>query len=518
MKNLLPKRVSLFGLIGVILSFPVISNEALSNPVDTLSLPLKFACPLNVVDLKLVDFDDDGISEILVGFNSDSARAGVLDPVTQTWVWQSPGFGGEIYTVAVGDRNEDGFLDIVCGGQHSDSSIGYIKIFDGPDFDSVCTLSGFDEKVLSTAVSARGLDSLPRIFVGTYFDHDSCYEYVYGMDCKGIESGRLYVLDGKNLAIEDISTVGAVREILVQDMNADTHGQLFLGMDYLSMYESPLPIDFTEMHSWITESASDYSHDFNLYNIWMQGGGLTWVDFDALKVGEFNGGVSNFIVGSGRLAWWTSRKNQLACWNESTTDLEWSIEWDFGWYAHNYVTDLAVCSFSGEETDAICAAYRNGLIELKSAFDGSNLSISPLLHSIYHLEAGNVDQDNFIEICVTSADSLYVYETEFITTDVDEIKDHFSLEDFCLFQNYPNPFNPETKIRFTIPATSEVTLKIYNILGKEVRTFEKRYKAGSHTLTWDGKNSSGEDVASGVYLYKLSAGNHRETRKMVLLR
>ena len=74
MKKLLLKKAPgllSFGLAGVILLLLVIEQEALSNPADTLSLPLKFARPLEVVDLKLVDFDDDGVSEILVGFKAD---------------------------------------------------------------------------------------------------------------------------------------------------------------------------------------------------------------------------------------------------------------------------------------------------------------------------------------------------------------------------------------------------------------------------------------------------------------
>ena len=89
---------------------------------------------------------------------------------------------------------------------------------------------------------------------------------------------------------------------------------------------------------------------------------------------------------------------------------------------------------------------------------------------------------------------------------------------FCLFQNYPNPFNPQTNIRFDLPLASNVTITIYSILGEKVREFEKRYEAGAHTLMWDGKNSSGKDVTSGVYFYKLNAGNYQETRKMVLIR
>ncbi len=83
-----------------------------------------------------------------------------------------------------------------------------------------------------------------------------------------------------------------------------------------------------------------------------------------------------------------------------------------------------------------------------------------------------------------------------------------------LFQNYPNPFNPSTTIKFNLPRSSEVTLKIYNILGEEVATLlSASLLSGSYKYEWD---ASG--LASGVYLYKLEAGEHVEVRKMVLMK
>jgi hypothetical protein len=89
---------------------------------------------------------------------------------------------------------------------------------------------------------------------------------------------------------------------------------------------------------------------------------------------------------------------------------------------------------------------------------------------------------------------------------------------FSLFQNYPNPFNPQTNIRYDIPLELNVTITIYSTLGEKIWEMENHYEAGSYTLMWDGKNSSGKDVASGIYFYKLIAGNYHATRKMVLLR
>jgi hypothetical protein len=87
---------------------------------------------------------------------------------------------------------------------------------------------------------------------------------------------------------------------------------------------------------------------------------------------------------------------------------------------------------------------------------------------------------------------------------------------FLLFQNYPNPFNPSTNIEFALSKSSKVMLKVYDILGREIKTLINEEKpAGTHSLQFDaGRNH----LTSGVYFYRLIAGGFSETRKMVLLR
>jgi len=90
---------------------------------------------------------------------------------------------------------------------------------------------------------------------------------------------------------------------------------------------------------------------------------------------------------------------------------------------------------------------------------------------------------------------------------------------FQLHQNYPNPFNPATRIRYDLSNTAFVKLVIFDILGRRVRVLENRtMPAGSHEVVWNGKTASGFDASSGIYFYKLEAGNHSEVRKMVLLK
>ncbi|MCL5268198.1 MAG: discoidin domain-containing protein [Bacteroidetes bacterium] len=85
---------------------------------------------------------------------------------------------------------------------------------------------------------------------------------------------------------------------------------------------------------------------------------------------------------------------------------------------------------------------------------------------------------------------------------------------FALSQNYPNPFNPTTTISYQLPSNAFVTLKVYDILGREVATLvDAEQTAGSHEVSFNGGT-----VASGVYIYRITAGNHTATRKMVLLK
>lgn|GEM_PF-3562909 len=89
---------------------------------------------------------------------------------------------------------------------------------------------------------------------------------------------------------------------------------------------------------------------------------------------------------------------------------------------------------------------------------------------------------------------------------------------YQLGQNYPNPFNATTSIRFALPIDGKVTLKIYNLAGQVVKVFQEQMSAGYQTIIWDGANSNGEKVASGVYFYRLDVGTWTDIKKMLLLK
>jgi hypothetical protein len=108
-------------------------------------------------------------------------------------------------------------------------------------------------------------------------------------------------------------------------------------------------------------------------------------------------------------------------------------------------------------------------------------------------------------------DSVYKWDSGLLTS-VKEI--NFIAESYNLEQNYPNPFNPSTTINFSVPSSEFVTLKVFDVIGNELATLVNEEKStGSYEVKFDAKG-----LSSGIYFYKLTAGNFIETKKMILIR
>jgi hypothetical protein len=100
-----------------------------------------------------------------------------------------------------------------------------------------------------------------------------------------------------------------------------------------------------------------------------------------------------------------------------------------------------------------------------------------------------------------------------------EVTALFIPTEYVLSQNYPNPFNPSTTFTYDVPEVSDVTIRVYSLLGKEVRTlYSKQQMPGRYTEVWDGTDNSGRKLASGVYFLRMQAGSFSKLRKMTLIR
>jgi hypothetical protein len=90
---------------------------------------------------------------------------------------------------------------------------------------------------------------------------------------------------------------------------------------------------------------------------------------------------------------------------------------------------------------------------------------------------------------------------------------------FALHQNYPNPFNPVTSIRFDVPEESRVLLDIYNVTGQKVATLVNgNMQPGFHSIRWNGTNENGKQLASGMYIYRISSSKFTDVKKLILMK
>ena len=159
-------------------------------------------------------------------------------------------------------------------------------------------------------------------------------------------------------------------------------------------------------------------------------------------------------------------------------------------------------------------------------------------HNIYRNDLSSLDP----AMVFTTTDSFYVDQEgtngsyEYWITAVDSAGNESDASDiaavvlsasaqtavptvFALEQNYPNPFNPSTQIRYALPEATSVTITVYDMMGRKVRTLvQDAQSAGYHTALWNATNDRGLPVSAGMYIYTLQAGDHHHMKKMILLK
>ncbi len=121
-------------------------------------------------------------------------------------------------------------------------------------------------------------------------------------------------------------------------------------------------------------------------------------------------------------------------------------------------------------------------------------------------------------ILITRSDRVYAFDPEADPTDVKDDEKGLP-EEYTLSQNYPNPFNPSTVIHYSLARRANVEITVYDILGRRVRNLvNEERSAGCHSIDWDGNNDKGDMVSTGIYFYRITAGDFSSSRKMLLLK
>jgi len=146
------------------------------------------------------------------------------------------------------------------------------------------------------------------------------------------------------------------------------------------------------------------------------------------------------------------------------------------------------------------------MIDFQATSDNETLVVTWILTEATGVQYGDVVAVTAAQLIVSPA------------LDVDETSTVIP-ERFNLSQNFPNPFNPTTMIHYDIPKATQVTIAIYDLTGRAVKTLVNEFKdVGNHSVTWDARDDEGNRMSGGVYLYSIQAGNYQKTQKMVLLK
>ncbi len=154
-----------------------------------------------------------------------------------------------------------------------------------------------------------------------------------------------------------------------------------------------------------------------------------------------------------------------------------------------------------------------------NVLDTKNIEFNdPAQQSFFPLRIGKAGGDRPYYDGKFDAFRAYNYAFYGLTGIDDETPTELPLK-FQLVQNYPNPFNPTTNILFTTPRAEDVTLTVYDVLGRKIRTLvDKNLKPGIHTVQWDGRDQYGNAISSGIYFYRLQARDFIQTKKMILMK
>lgn len=169
---------------------------------------------------------------------------------------------------------------------------------------------------------------------------------------------------------------------------------------------------------------------------------------------------------------------------------------------------------TGDGNNELAIGYQAGVKGFDHSYDSTvvfHQEWSAEDTSYVPTDTTSIQMDPQVNIRLLSSNPTGLKE---LTTDV------VTPNDYKLKQNYPNPFNPTTTIRFTLPVNKEISLVVYDILGREVKTLinSKQRQKGSYEVTWDGTNNFGNKVASGTYIYRLEYGNFTKSKKMIFMK
>jgi len=280
-----------------------------------------------------------------------------------------------------------------------------------------------------------------------------------------------------------------------------------------------------------------------LYNYITLDGGKSWTQyelpetssFSKLKFTDYNHG---WMLNSEAL--WYSADTSKTWTKNPNIDVQNGFSFDFidnntGWVAANFNEvyrtydggnswETSTLPFTNQTFDMVFVDKQRGFISGNNGVifvtndGGKSWLYESSFTSGWLLAVNSYSDGKTIDVWVAGKGFPTLFKSLLVTS-VNDPRDAMIINEFTVAQNYPNPFNAMTQIQYYLPKTTSVILKIYDILGREVRTLVNEYQnVGSHLSEWDGTDDAGQNVSSALYIYRLTADGYNQIKKMILLK
>ena len=497
------------------------------------------------------DIDEDGWGEMLVyeRLNESSTvykislfEANADNSYTEVWFYQfaSADIACGERGLMVTDWDNDGFSEITAVMCTIDGvNNAYVWEWDGTDNGLPSTPTAqFD-----IARDTGGVVALENNVQYLQMDDDANLEMV--LTHRGGNSTFLQILELSNsdlgspvwnVEFTDDWTGAKNSGFGITDIDHDGHKEIIMwneGTGDVRVYENTGTDTYEVVNTW-TPTPSDYV-GATVKSL------IPAVDFDKDGVDEL------YLSDSKGLLWVITPNGDVSTMFD---DANWHVlhDWKLDGYEYNEGGEVRGCIpgdldrdglpdlyFAGNNFGAIMdMEYEGGSVTGEASYsfyytiiDGGEVAGGHFGRPA-NVDIGDMDNDGHLEIVATvpwtgdnpvdNLKGLYVFEFENTQLSIDVPFDQVPMV-YSLRQNYPNPFNPVTRISYDIIEPTNVTIRIYDLLGQSVKTLvNERKDVGFYTTLWNGLDQSGATVASGVYIYRFETERFTATKKMLLLK
>lgn len=490
---------------------------------DSQTNELLWASPelFNPQDLIFTDINGDETVDIAV---HDSLNIFIFDITNSFILWSSPYLDATYKCYTIGDRNNDELLDVAIVRQvptnsDYDYDTVYVDYYDGPAFQLESNFSMLvpryhhhdynysyrneesPTKVILSQLSGNyDLEPVTILFTYRYSWHEQNDPEWIVADCF---YGAAYVIDGINLILQYGYSTGLLKHESINTISGQNI--LFTINYYYSQEGEPMPPfdwECTLRYRFVASNADSVLEIRTLYhNVYQSDLSSLWYGFKVADLNQNNVGDELFMAYRDSLFLYAYPEMIPIWWQDDVTNF-------------NRVLDYLNYSSIFSSPQVICRFDEPGIGYIRKFISGEDGSLTAVLYLPegfdYHkiVDLNNDNDDEFLSI---QGNEVRIYHLD----DYVDI-DNQSFLPYSTFikSNYPNPFNTSTTIEYGLKQDEHVTIDIYDILGRKVETLiDTKQQAGSHKITWNA-----DYFSSGVYFYKLQAGDYIETKKMILLK